>query len=152
MITSKQRAEFRAQSNKLDTILMVGKGGISDTLIAETHKVLENRELVKGRVLETAMMSTREVSDALCQATGADGIQVVGSKFVIYRKSKKLEAQRQVKLAKEKAEKAKLANPVRSGAQARRKKAKEERERKQEYYHQAAVQAAIERRKAKIEE
>ncbi len=70
MMTSKERAELRAQANTLDTILMVGKGGVSETLIEEAEKVLDARELVKGRVLESAMMSAREVCDAICEQTG----------------------------------------------------------------------------------
>ena len=81
-MTSKERAELRAQANTIDTTLIVGKGGVSETLVAEAEKLLDIHELVKGRVLETAMLTPREVSDALCEATGADGIQVVGSKFV----------------------------------------------------------------------
>lgn len=142
MMTSKQRAELRSQANTLETTLMIGKGGITENVIAETERLLDARELVKGKVLETAMMDPREVSDMLCEATGAEGIQVVGTKFVIYRKSLKLEAERK---AKEKA--SKKVNPVRAGVQARRKKAKELKQRKQEYFREAAVQAAIQRRK-----
>lgn len=90
-MTSKERAALRAQANTIDTTLMVGKGGVSETLVAEAQKLLDIHELVKGRVLETAMMTPREVCDALCEATGAEGIQVVGSKFVIWRKSEKVE-------------------------------------------------------------
>lgn len=142
MMTSKQRAEFRAQANTLETTLMVGKGGVTENVIAEAERLLEARELVKGKVLETAMMDPREVSDLLCKATGADGIQVVGTKFVIYRKSEKLEAERKAKAAA-----AKKVNPVRAGVQARRKKAKEEKKRREQYFHDAAVQAAIQKRK-----
>lgn len=143
MLTSKQRAELRSEANTLETTLMVGKGGVTENLLEETARQLEARELVKGRVLETALMSAREVSDALCQALGADGIQCVGSKFVIYKKSEKKaqEAAKQARLVKKKA-----ANPVRRGAQERRKKAKEAREKRNEYFRQAAIQAAIDRR------
>lgn len=64
MLTSKQRAEFRAQANSLETTLMVGKDGVTEAVIAEADKLLTARELVKGKVLETALMSAREVSDA----------------------------------------------------------------------------------------
>ncbi len=144
-MTSKERAELRTMANTLETTLMVGKGGVSDTLVAETEKLLEAKELIKGRVLESALMSAREVCDELCEKTGADGIQVVGNRFVIYRKSEKLEKQRQEKKKAEKA--AKKANPVKAGIQARRKEAKQMKERRKKYYHDAAVQAAIERRK-----
>lgn len=72
MLTSKQRAEFRAQANSLETTLMVGKDGVTEAVVAEADKLLTARELVKGKVLETALMSAREVSDAICEATGAD--------------------------------------------------------------------------------
>ena len=132
MMTSKERAELRAQANTLDTILMVGKGGVSETLIAEAEKVLD----------------AREVCDAICEQTGAEGIQVVGNKFVIYRKSEKLERERKAQAQPKAAKSAKKkVNPVKQGIRNRRKAAKEERERRDKYFHDAAVQAAIERRK-----
>ena len=67
MLTSKQRAELRAQANDLETTLMVGKGGVTENVLLEAKNQLEARELVKGRVLETAFMSAREVSDAICE-------------------------------------------------------------------------------------
>ena len=149
MLTSKERAELRSKANTLDTVLMVGKGGVTENVIAQAETLLDARELVKGRVLETAMMSAREVSDAICEATGADGIQCVGPKFVISRFSKKLEAQRQAGRAREKAKAkaAKKVTPVRAGVQARRKKAREEREKRNAYFKEAAIAAAKERRK-----
>ena len=144
MLTSKQRAELRSEANTLETTLMVGKGGVTENVLSEAKTQLEARELVKGRVLETALMTAREVSDEICEALGADGVQCVGSKFVIYRRSEK-KAQEAAKAAR--AELKKKANPVRRGAQERRKKAREERERRNEYFRQSAIQAAIERRK-----
>ena len=90
MLTSKQRADFRAQANTLETTLMVGKDGVTEAVAAEADRLLTARELVKGKVLESALMSPREVSDAICEATGAEGISCVGSKFVIYRFSEKV--------------------------------------------------------------
>lgn len=145
MLTSKERAELRAQANALETTLMVGKEGISPTLLAQAETQLTARELIKGRVLETAMLSAREVSDALCEATGADGVQTVGSKFVIYRKNEK---KAQQAAEKKKTERKALANPVRKGVQKRRMAAKEARQKKNEYYKQAAIEAAIEKRRA----
>ena len=145
MLTSKQRAQLRAQANGLDTILMVGKSGVTEQVIAEANQVLDARELVKGRVLETALMSSREASDAICAATGADGVSTAGSTFVIYRKSKKLEAERQKKAAAAKKLQKKV-NPVKVGRQRRRAQAKAEREKRDQYFHDEAVKAAIARR------
>ena len=85
MLTSKERAQLRAQANTLETTLMVGKDGVTEAVAAEADRLLTARELVKGKVLETALMSPREVSDALCEVTGAEGIACVGNKFVIWR-------------------------------------------------------------------
>lgn len=146
MLTSKERAALRAQANGLDTTLMVGKGGVSDAVVEEAEKLLEARELVKGRVLETAMLTAREASDAICEATGADGVATAGSTFVLWRKSKKLEAERQKKAAAAK-KLQKKENPVRAGRQRRRAAAKAEREKRDQYFHDEAVKAAIARRR-----
>lgn len=143
MLTSKERAELRARANTLETTLMVGKGGVTDAVIAEVETQLDARELVKGKVLEGAMMTPREVSDAICEATGADGVAVIGTKFVIYRFSEKLQAERnQTGRAKRKPAK---VNPVRKGAQARRQAARKVREQRNEYFRQQAIEKAIER-------
>ena len=143
MLTSKERAQLRAQANSLDTTLMVGKDGVTDSVIAEAENQLDARELVKGKVLENAMMTPREVSDAICEATGADGVAVIGTKFVIYRFSEKLQAERnQTGRAKRKPEK---VNPVRKGAQARRQAARKVREQRNAYFRQQAIEKAIER-------
>ncbi|MBQ6832680.1 MAG: YhbY family RNA-binding protein [Oscillospiraceae bacterium] len=143
MLTSKERAELRSQATTLDTTLMVGKGGITDALIAETDNQLTTRELIKGKVLEGAMLSPREVCDELCQATGAEGVAVIGTKFVIYRFSEKLQQQRnQTGRAKRKDTK---VNPVRKGAQARRQAAKAVREQRNAYFRQQAIDKAIEK-------
>ena len=143
MLTSKERAELRAQANTLDTTLIVGKGGVTEAVIAEADNQLLARELVKGKVLEGAMMTPREVCDELCEATGADGVAVIGTKFVIYRFSEKLQQERnQVGRAKRKERK---SNPVRKGAQARRQAAKNVREQRNAYFRQQAIEKSIER-------
>lgn len=147
MLTSKERAQLRAQANTLETTLMVGKGGVTEAVIAEAQTQLEARELVKGKVLEGAMMTPREVSDEICQATGADGVAVIGTKFVIYRFSEKCQQERnQTGRAKRKPEK---VNPVRKGAQARRQAARKVREQRNEYFRQQAIDKAIEREREK---
>ena len=150
MLTSKQRAEYRAQANELDTTLMVGKDGVTDAVIAEAENLLTARELIKGKVLESALMSAREVSDAICEATGADGVSCVGSKFVIYRFSEKCQAERNATgRAKRKPTPKSKLDPVRKGAQARRAAAKKVREQRNEYFRQQAIEKSIERSREK---
>ena len=147
MLTSKERAELRAQANAIDTTLIVGKDGVTENVIAEADRLLTARELVKGKVLETALMSAREVSEEICEATGADGVSCVGYKFVIYRFSEKCQEERnQTGRAKRKPEK---VNPVRKGAQARRQAARKVREQRNEYFRQQAIEKSIEKAREK---
>ena len=150
MLTSKERAELRAKANGIDTTLIVGKGGVSEALIADVEIQLDNRELVKGKVLETALMSPREVSDALCEATGAEGIACVGNKFVIWRFSEKCqEARNQSGRAKRKETPKSKADPVGKGIRARRAAAKKVREQRNQYFREQAIEKAIERSREK---
>ena len=149
MMTSKERAALRAQANPLEVTLIVGKSGISQTLLDEAVILLDSHELVKGRVLETAGLTAREASDMLCEALGAEGIACVGTKFVIWRKSEKVEQEKK-QAAKKAAAPKKVSgnyNPVKAGITRRKQQAKERRKQQKEYFHEAAVKAAIERRK-----
>jgi RNA-binding protein len=89
MLTSKDRAALRKIANSLDTILQVGKGGIGEQVIKQANDALEAREIIKGKVLENAPAFAREVAEELASATNSDVVQVIGTKFVLYRKNKK---------------------------------------------------------------
>lgn len=88
-ISSKQRAQLRGIAMNLDTVIQVGKGGISENLINSVCAALEARELIKGRVLENSMLTAREACDALCEACKAEPVQVIGTKFVLYKRNQK---------------------------------------------------------------
>ena len=84
-LTSKQRAQLRGLANDIDTIVQVGKDGIGDNLVKQVNDALEARELIKGRVLENSMLTAREACQELAKRTRSEGVQVIGSKFVLYR-------------------------------------------------------------------
>ena len=102
MLTSKQRAQLRAMANSFETILTVGKGGVVDTIIKQADDSLEARELIKGRVLETSPVKSREAAELIADAVGAEVVQVIGSRFVIYRESEKNKTLERVKAKKSK--------------------------------------------------
>ncbi len=88
-LTSKQRAQLRGLAAAEDTIVQVGKGGVNENLIASVSAALKARELVKGKVLENSMLTAREACDALSAACGAEQVQVIGTKFVLYKRNNK---------------------------------------------------------------
>ena len=150
MLTSKERSELRAQANSIETTLIVGKEGVTETVIAEADNQLTARELIKGKVLEAALMSAREVSDAICEATGADGVSCVGNKFVIYRFSEKCqEARNATGRAKRKETPKSKSDPVGKGMRARRAAARKVREQRNAYFKEKAIERAIERDREK---
>lgn len=88
-LTSKQRAALRSLANPIDTILQVGKSGVIDALVKQVDDALTARELIKLRALETAPVSAREAAQALAEATTSEVVQVIGTRFVLYRRNNK---------------------------------------------------------------
>ena len=86
-LTSKQRSQLRGLANSIDTIVHIGKDGIGDNLVKQANDALEARELIKGRGLENSMLSPREAAEALAPLTRSEVVQVIGTKFVLYRQS-----------------------------------------------------------------
>ncbi|MBQ0102000.1 MAG: YhbY family RNA-binding protein [Firmicutes bacterium] len=84
-MTGKERAALRAEANKLDTIQQIGHNGIGDETVKNVLMALEARELIKLRVLETSPVSAKEAASQLAEATGAEVIQVIGYRFVLYK-------------------------------------------------------------------
>ncbi len=88
-LTSKQRAQLRGLAMTEDTIIQIGKGGISENILTQVKDALKARELIKGRVLENSLLTAREAADALAEACDAETVQTIGSKFVLYKKNAK---------------------------------------------------------------
>lgn len=102
-MTSKRRAELRGQANRLEPLFQVGKGGISDALIAQTEDALRAHELIKLKVLlESAPETPREIAEKLAVATGSQVVQVIGGSMIFYKENPELQAE---KKAKEKSKK-----------------------------------------------
>ena len=89
MITSKQRAQLRALANGIETIGQVGKDGINENLVTQVKDALNARQLVKYRVLETCPYTAREAAQELAEEIGAEIVQVIGYRFVLYLADKK---------------------------------------------------------------
>ena len=105
-LTSKQRAQLRGLANGIDTILHVGKDGIGDNLAKQADDALEARELIKGRVLENSLLSAREAAEELASRTRSQVVQVIGTKFVLYRPTHKKDKKDKIVLVSDKKRKA----------------------------------------------
>lgn len=97
MLNSRQRAQLRSMANSFQSIFQIGKGGVGEQLIRQVNEALEARELIKLTVLETSPIKARECADTIATATESDVVQVIGSKFILYKESKE---NKQIKLVK----------------------------------------------------
>nr|WP_325199943.1 ribosome assembly RNA-binding protein YhbY [uncultured Oscillibacter sp.] len=105
-LTSKQRAQLRGLANGIDTILQVGKEGIGENLIKQADDALEARELIKGRVLDNNLdYDTRTAAEELAKATRSEVVQVIGTKFVLYRETHSKPKEKRIQLVKERKKK-----------------------------------------------
>jgi RNA-binding protein len=100
MLNSSQRAQLRGMANSFDTILQIGKGGITENVVTQASDALTARELIKGRVLESAMLSAREAADALARQCKAETVFTIGSRFVLYRENRDIPKEKRIKLVK----------------------------------------------------
>lgn len=100
-LSSKQRAQLRGLANGIDTILHVGKDGLGENLLKQANDALEARELIKGRVLENSEFTPREAAEALARATRSEVVQVIGTKFVLYRPSHNKDKKDKIVLVKD---------------------------------------------------
>jgi len=89
MITSKQRSHLRSLANGLEAIFQIGKAGIEEKFLKQINDAIEVREIIKIKVLNNSELTVREASDIICKELNCEGIQTIGSKLVIYRKSLK---------------------------------------------------------------
>lgn len=97
-LTSKQRAWLRGQANDLEVIIHIGKDGVGENLVRQADDALEARELIKGRVLENSLLSAREGAETLSRATRSEVVQVIGSRFILYRESHSKPKDKRIKL------------------------------------------------------
>ncbi len=87
-MNSKQRAKLRAMANTMETILYIGKEGVTDASVKEAYDALEARELIKCAVQNGCDLTAREACTIMCERTHAEPVQCIGRRFVIYRESR----------------------------------------------------------------
>ena len=100
MLTSKQRAQLRGMASTKDTILQIGKGGITENVVTQAKDALKARELIKGRVLENSMLTAREACEELARLCLAEPVQAIGTKFVLYKENREMDKTKKIRLVK----------------------------------------------------
>ena len=87
MITGKQRSYLRKLGQELDPLVFIGKNDVTETVIKELDKLLTSRELVKVKIQEGSLLEAKPTANELAELLGADFVQAIGRKFVLYRQA-----------------------------------------------------------------
>ena len=87
-MTGKQRAKLRKMANTIPALYQMGKDGMTENMVRQFEDALEAKELSKVHVLDSALLDTREAAEMAAKASGAETIQIIGNKFVLYKPSK----------------------------------------------------------------
>ena len=89
---TKERAFLRGKAAVLKSCCFIGKDGLTDNAVTGVRDALTARELIKGTVQENCPLTAREVCEELCEMLGAQPVQCIGRKFVIYKRNKEIDA------------------------------------------------------------
>ncbi len=85
MLTTKERAQLRAYANSMETILQIGKEGVSDHVIKQIDDALKAREMIKVRVLENSLLSAKDAAGQITEKLTCEVVQCIGARVVLYR-------------------------------------------------------------------
>lgn len=88
-MTTKRRSKLRSLAQTIEPIGQIGKGGISDNMVAGLSSALEARELIKVTVLKNAEDEAKYLADDLAAELNAEVVCTIGHKIVLYRRSQK---------------------------------------------------------------
>lgn len=91
-MTTKERAELRSAANTLEACYYIGKDGMTDAVLTGIREALTARELIKVSVQENCPLTAREACEEVCECLGADPVQTIGRKFVVYKRNKEIDA------------------------------------------------------------
>ena len=88
MITGKQRSYLKKLAHDLDPIVFIGKNDLTENIIKEIDSLLELRELDKVKIQEGSLLDAKDTANEVADMLGAEFVQAIGRKFVLYRRAK----------------------------------------------------------------
>ena len=91
MITGKQRSYLKGLAHELSPLVNIGKSGLSESVVSAIDQALSDHELVKVQILDTTELHPKEVANDMADKLGAEFVQAIGKRFVLYRMAKEKE-------------------------------------------------------------
>lgn len=91
MITGKQRSYLRKLAQQLDPVVYIGKSDMTENVLREMDRLLSSRELIKVKLQEGSLLDPKEAANDAAETLGAEFVQAIGRRFVLYRQAEDLE-------------------------------------------------------------
>ncbi|HHZ02737.1 MAG TPA: ribosome assembly RNA-binding protein YhbY [Tissierellia bacterium] len=88
MLRGKQRSYLKSLAHSLEPVMQIGKNGITETVLKQIDDLLTARELIKINLLNNSMLDVKETANEIAEQLGAEYVQSIGNKIVLYRESK----------------------------------------------------------------
>jgi len=88
-LTTAQKKQYRAIAHSLNPVIIVGDKGLSEGLLQELNRALDDHELIKVKVSSNDRDDRAAAIDNLCKQTQATLVQSIGKMAIILRKAKK---------------------------------------------------------------
>ena len=85
MITGKQRSELKKMAQEIKPTVMIGKEELTEAVIKSIDDYLAKHELIKVQIQDGAILDPKETANEVAQQLGAEFVQAIGRKFVLYR-------------------------------------------------------------------
>ena len=88
MLTGKQRSYLKKLAQELDPVVFIGKSDLTENVIREMDRLLDSRELIKVKLQEGSILDPKDTANESAEILGAQFVQAIGRKFVLYRQAK----------------------------------------------------------------
>lgn len=86
-LSSKRRAELRAEAHHLQPLVQIGHQGVTPALVQSLDDAFRTRELVKLQLGRQAELDVRDTAHELARALDAEVVQVIGRTATLYREN-----------------------------------------------------------------
>lgn len=92
-LSQEQKKQFKSIGHHLKPVLMVAEQGLSEGVLAELERALNDHELIKVQLRVGERDERQALIEALCAAGRCELVQSIGKMALVYRRNPKANRQ-----------------------------------------------------------
>ena len=86
-LTGKQKSFLRSMGQKLEPVVMMGKDGVTPTVVQAAQEAIKKRELIKVRVLQNCMEEPEDAITMLAERADVNLVQIIGRNGLLFKRN-----------------------------------------------------------------